>query len=185
MHPEKIIIRKTRQLWISLSLSCLAVLLPITSYAELASKDSPVSIEADSAELQDALSTYSGNVRVEQGDVTMLGSRLIVRRGQGRSFTFTLSGGPAEIRHAAARAGDPSIRGTARRIDYASGTESLELRGNAVIYRGTEKIAGGDIRYSFKDRRTIVNNRSGGTNGTGRVKITLQPGGEDDKKEAP
>ena len=106
----------------------------------------------------------------------MHGSRLIVRRGRGNSFTFTLSGGPASITQAPEKAGDPKIRGNARRIDYTSGTETLELRGNAVIFRGTEKISGNDIRYSFRDQRTIVNNRSGGTKSGGRVQITLQPG---------
>ena len=148
------------------------------SHAAIGSSNAPISIEADSAELQETLSTYNGNVRVVQGGVTMKGARLIVRRGRGNSFTFTLSGGPASINQAPEKSGDPEIRGNARRIDYTSGTETLELRGNAVIFRGKERIAGGDIRYSFKDRRTIVNNRSGGANnnGSGRVQITLQPG---------
>ncbi len=164
-----------------------AALIGLTTIAnaEIVSRQAPVSIEADSAELQDTLSTYTGNVRVKQGGVTMSGSRLILRRGRGNSFTFTLSGQPAEIRQASEGPNSPAIRGTARRIDYASGTETLELRGDAVIYRGTEKIAGGDIRYSFKDRRTSVNTRNaGGSNG--RVKITLQPGsGEDGSEETP
>ena len=150
----------------------LALLLPVASTrAEIVTREAPINIEADSAELQESLSTYTGNVKVVQGGVTMQGARLIVRQGAGSSFTFTLSGSPAQIR----QNGDPVIRGTAERIDYASGTETLELRGDAVIYRGQEKIAGGDIRYSFRDRRTVVNNRGGG--GSGRVNITLQPGG--------
>ncbi|MGB1580973.1 MAG: lipopolysaccharide transport periplasmic protein LptA [Nevskiales bacterium] len=157
------------------SMLLVASLLPATATAEIVSRQAPINIEADSAELQDTISTYSGNVRVEQGSVTMSGSQLIVRRGDGDRFTFTLSGSPARISQAPISRGDPDIRGSARRIDYASGAEILELRGDAVIFRGKEKIAGGDIRYSFATRRTVVNNRGGG--GDGRVKITLQPGG--------
>lgn len=162
----------SRCLWTAI---CLTALLAIPARAEIVSAQAPISIEADSAELQDTLSTYTGNVKVVQGSVTMRGARLIVRRTQGNGFTFTLSGAPAHITQAPAKAGDPDIHGSARRIDYASGSEVLELRGNATIVRGKERISGGDIRYSFRDRRTIVNNRGGG--GDGRVKITLQPGG--------
>ncbi|MDX1496319.1 MAG: lipopolysaccharide transport periplasmic protein LptA [Salinisphaeraceae bacterium] len=168
----------TSRLWAAV---LLVSLLPGTVAAEIVSRQAPINIEADSAELQETISTYSGNVRVEQGSVTMSGSQLIVRRSNGDNFTFTLSGSPARITQAPSEAGDPDIRGSARRIDYASGAEVLELRGDAVIFRGKEKIAGGDIRYSFASRRTIVNNR-GGSNG-GRVKITLQPGGSSNGTE--
>lgn len=165
--------RKKSLLWTLL----LGISLPGLAMADIVTRDAPISIEADSAELQESLSTYSGNVRVVQGNVSLSGSHMIVRRGRGNSFTFTLSGRPAEIR----QAGDPDIRGNAQRIDYASGTGTLELRGDAVIFRGKEKIAGGDIRYSFRDRRTIVNNRGGGSRG--RVSITLQPGDPEEGQE--
>lgn len=158
------------RLWTALLLTLLA----LPASAEIVSSQAPINIEADSAELQESLSTYTGNVKVVQGNVSMRGARLIVRRGRANSFTFTLSGNPAHISQAATQAGDPDIHGSANRIDYASGSEILELRGDAVINRGNEKIAGGDIRYSFRDRRTVVNNRGGG--GSGRVQITLQPG---------
>lgn len=166
---------KTRHL---LAAMLLLPLLAAPARADIVSADAPINIEADSAELQESLSTYTGNVKVVQGSVSMYGARLIVRRGRGNSFTFTLSGSPARINQAAQKAGEPDIRGSAQRIDYASGTETLELRGNATIYRGQEKITGGDIRYSFRERRTIVNNRGGGSNG--RVQITLQPGQRSD-----
>lgn len=153
-----------------LGICLLGGLLSAVAWADIVTRDAPITIEADSAEIQDNLSTYSGNVNVVQGGVSLNGSHMIVRRGRGNSFTFTLTGRPAEIR----QRGEPDIRGNAERIDYASGTGTLELRGNAVIFRGNEKIAGGDIRYSFRDRRTIVNNRGRGS--SGRVQITLQPG---------
>lgn len=180
MHPKRTIITHIASLYGKtfnrVLFGLLLMMASTLSQAAIVSSNAPISIEADSAELQETLSTYSGNVRVVQGGVTMRGQRLIVRRGRRNSFTFTLSGGPASITQAPEKPGDREVRGNARRIDYTSGTETLELRGNAVIYRGAEKISGNDIRYSFRDQRTIVNNRSGGSKGGGRVQITLQPG---------
>lgn len=146
--------------------------------AGIVSRDAPIDIEADRAELQETISTYSGNVRVVQGDVEMTGDVLTVRRNADDNFILTLSGQPARISQAVEMNGQQPITGTATRIDYTSGNETLELKGNATIYRGNEKIAGGDILYDFNNRRTVVN-QHGSDN---RVKITLQPT-EHDKDE--
>ncbi|MGH8531113.1 MAG: lipopolysaccharide transport periplasmic protein LptA [Nevskiales bacterium] len=149
--------------------------------AQAAPRAEPINIEADQADLSEALSTYSGNVRVVQGGVTLRGSKLTVRKLAQRSargedqFQLTLSGGPATIVQEPDGEGQP-IRGEASRIDYMSTSEILELRGNAVINRGGEEITGDNIQYDWAARRTLVNNRAGG----GRVSITLTPGKRSD-----
>ncbi len=168
----------------SCSLVLLAALWPcVMGPAQAARRTEPINIEADQADLSEAISTYSGNVKVTQGGVTMRGSTLTVRKLAGRSargedqFQLTLSGGPATIVQEPLNASEEPIRGEASRIDYMSSSEILELRGNAIIHRGGEEIAGENIQYDWNARRTLVNNRGG----SGRVSITLQPGKHQEK----
>lgn len=157
----------------------------LAAAAYAAPRPEPINIEADQADLSEALSTYSGNVRVVQGGVTLRGSKLTVRKLAQRSargdeqFQLTLSGGPATIVQEPDSADQQPIRGEAARIDYMSASDVLELRGNAVINRGGEEITGDNIQYDWTARRTLVNNRAGG----GRVSITLQPGTRSDRTE--
>lgn len=154
-----------------IALLMLCTSLPVSAVGQ----DDPINIEADSAELKEDFSVYTGRVRLTQGGMILQGDRLVVRKGKGGNFSLSLSGRPASIfQPPEAKGGDP-IRGRANKIDYGSGQEILELRGNATIDRGGEKIAGDSIRYNVKARRTLVNNNGGSNNG-GRVKITLQPG---------
>lgn len=158
--------------WLASTL--LAVLLCLAGTAAFAvNKNDPINIEADSAELKEDYSVYTGKVRLTQGGMTLTGDRLTVRKGEGGNFTLTLTGRPANIYQPPEEKGSEPIRGRAHRIDYGSGREVLELRGNASINRGGEMISGESIRYNVRQRRTLVNNT--GSSG-GRVKITLQPG---------
>ncbi len=149
-----------------------------------ARRPEPINIEADQADMSEPLSTYSGNVRVVQGGVTLRGGKLTVRKLTERSaggedqFQLTLSGSPATIVQEPVNANEGPIRGQASRIDYMSSSEILELRGNAIINRGGEEIQGDNIQYDWAARRTLVNTRAG----SGRVSITLQPGKHTNKK---
>lgn len=152
----------------------LLLLLGLSNHALAVSRDDPINIEADSAELKEEFSVYTGRVRLSQGGMVLQGDRLVVRKGTGGNFSLSLSGHPASIYQPPETKGGEPIQGRANKIDYGSGQEILELRGNATIDRGGEKISGDSIRYNVKARRTLVNNTSGSSGG--RVKITLQPG---------
>lgn len=163
-----------RKLFILLPRLLLALMLCLGAASALAaSRNDPINIEADSAELKEDYSVYTGNVRLTQGGMTINGDRLVVRKQGSGNFTLSLSGRPARIYQPPEAAGAEPIQGRANRIEYGSGQEILELHGNAVINRGGEQIAGENIRYNVRARRTLVNN-DGATGG--RVKITLQPG---------
>ena len=155
------------------ALLCLC-LICFASVSHAVSRDDPINIEADSAELKENFSVYTGQVRLTQGGMVLQGDRLVVRKQGKGNFSLSLSGHPASIYQPPENSGEEAIRGRANKIDYASGQEILELRGGASIDRGGEKIAGESIRYNVKQRRTLVNNSGGGSGG--RVKITLQPG---------
>lgn len=157
-----------------LGFMCAFALLGVSTAAPAVNRDDPINIEADSAELKEDFSVYTGQVRLSQGAMVLQGDRLVVRKAGKGNYTLSLSGRPASIYQPPEGNNPEAIRGHANKIDYASGQEILELRGNASIDRGGEKIAGDTIRYNVQQRRTLVNNE-GGTAG-GRVKITLQPG---------
>ncbi len=157
-------------------LACFLVICGLSTAGPAAwavNKNDPINIEADSADLKEDVSVYTGRVRLTQGGMVLSGDRLVVRKGTGGNFNLSLSGRPANIYQPPEQQGAAPIRGSAHQIEYGSGQEILELRGDAAIDRGGEKIAGESIRYNVRERRTLVNNN--GTSG-GRVKITLQPG---------
>ncbi len=151
------------------------LMLGMSGHVSAVSRDDPINIEADSAELKDDFSLYTGSVRLTQGGMVLKGDRLVVRKGSGGNFSLSLSGHPASIYQPPEVKGGQPIQGRANKIDYGSGQEILELQGNATIDRGGENISGNSIRYNVKERRTLVNNNGSGASG-GRVKITLQPG---------
>lgn len=151
--------------------SGLMLTLATTTWA--AKPAAPINIEADKADIQRDYSTYTGNVRITQGGVTLAGDRLAVRKLGSNSFELTLSGTPATIDQAAQRPGENPIRGRSAKVLYLSSSGILTLSGNAVLNRGGEEITGETIQYDWQARRTLVNNNS---SSGGRVSITLQPG---------
>lgn len=137
------------------------------------SPSAPINIEADQADIQQDFSTYTGNVRISQGGVLLVGNKLTVRKLGRNSFELTLTGTPATIDQSPRHNGDRPIHGRASSVVYLSSSGILNLRGNAMLNRGGDEITGDNIQYDWQARRTLVNN----TPSSGkRVTITLQPG---------
>lgn len=164
----------TPRRWLSYIALLGCLVLPAT--AALAQGDQPVKIQADQAEIKKDISTYTGNVRIAQGNITLHGNKLVVKRlpdnaNGKKQFRLTLDGHPATIdQHAGTQAG--SMHGQASRISYATTSRIIKLSGQAKLTRGNETITGKTIQYNRQARRTVVNQ---GTSG-GRVNITLTPG---------
>lgn len=150
---------------ISLLLSGLPVKLPAQVPPAL-----PVHISADRAEMDDrrGIGTYSGNVVVTRGDMTLRADRITIHAPERRPIRMEAEGNPV-------RAESPDLNNqprvaTALRMEYSFDDEVLLLLRDARVQTVTEDARGDRISYDLA--RDII--RIEGTP-TGRVQITIQP----------
>lgn len=135
----------------------------------------PVTIEADSAEWEKGgAMVYTGNVRLNSGELKLKGERLYLRQFDDGEFEARVEGGPALLDHA----GLPAEAGQARQpvsarakvLTYDTRIDIVQITGDALLTRGSDEIRGQDIRYDVEKRRIQA---AGGTGG--QVRIVIQP----------
>jgi lipopolysaccharide export system protein LptA len=162
-----------------------------------ADKDAPVQIEAATLEVHDKskTATFSGNVQVVQGDMTMRCRSLIVFYGQeviGSSGDVTnttgakpmlgTQRGAQNIRRIEARGGvtvvtkDQSASGDLGIYDLKAKT--ITLSGNVVVTQGQNVIHGERVVVETESGNARVESGATGTAGgsPGRVRALIQPG---------
>jgi lipopolysaccharide export system protein LptA len=154
------------------------------AHAELADKDKPMNIEADSLRYDDATltSVFTGKVVITKGTIIMRGNKMDVRQdAQGNQFGLLL-GTPGFFRQK--REGlDEWVEGEADRVDYDSKAQTVVLTGNAALrrYRGTainDENLGNQITYnSVTEVFTVKGGAASSTpaNPSGRVRAMLTP----------
>lgn len=130
----------------------------------------PVEIVADSAQMDDrkGIGTYTGNVVVTRGDLTLRADRIIIYTEGRRPLRMEAEGNPV-------RAESPDINNqpriaTSSRMEYTFNDEILVLLNNARLQTSTEDARGERITYDL----TQDTMRIEGTP-TERVRITIQP----------
>lgn len=137
----------------------------------------PVKINADRAEWQKGGSmVYTGNVRLESGDLKLSGERLNLKQFDDGQFEAKIDGKPAKLDHAGlAAAGNkegerPPVSARASTLTYNSRDEIVVVDGDALLTRGTDEIRGQNIRYDVTQRRIEAQGKEGG-----QVEIVIQP----------
>lgn len=165
-------------------LLALALALSWTSArSERADRDKPMNIEADNLRYDDPkqISTFSGRVTLTKGTILMRGARLEVRQDAHGNQVATLTAEPgARAFFRQKRDGfDETIEGEAERIEYDSGTDSVNLLRRAELrrYRGArlnDEISGNLIVYNNRTETFSVDGVAGPATG-GRVRAMLTP----------
>ena len=159
--------------------------------AELADKDKPMNIEADSLRYDDTTQTsvFTGKVVITKGTIIMRGNKMDVRQdAQGNQFGVLL-GEPGFFRQK--REGlDEWVEAEAERVEYDSKAQTVVLTGNAALrrYRGTslnDENLGNQITYnSLTEVFTVKGGAASSTaaNPSGRVRAMLTPIPEAERK---
>jgi lipopolysaccharide export system protein LptA len=164
----------------SLLAAGLAVAFSSTVYAIPSDRQQPLSLIADRATFNEktGVTTYSGNVIIEQGTMKLQASSIVANLDGSRQISLiTANGGPARFQQKL----DSSkglAKGQAQKIVYNAQTGIITLTGNALLEQDGSSIRGATLRYSMNkgDIEAIgTPNSSGSANG--RVQIVIPPTG--------
>lgn len=156
-----------------------ALLAPATALAELADRDKPINLEADTVTVDDAtkISTYQGNVQLTQGTLLIRADKLVVTEDATGLQHATAYGNPASFRQK--REGlDEYVEGYGLRIEYDGKNDKVELLTQARMKRGQDEVRGNYISYDAKTE--FFQALGGGKEAApgkekGRVRAVIQP----------
>ena len=156
--------------------------------AEKADRNKPLNVEADSGRYDDLkqVGTFTGNVVVTKGTLTMRAARIEVRQSARRlPATAVATALPGQLASFSQKRDgvDETIQGEAERIEYDGKTDTVSFVNRAVIrrYRGAtlaDETAGSLITYdNTREVFSVVGGTSAATpaNPGGRVRATLTP----------
>jgi lipopolysaccharide export system protein LptA len=144
-----------------------------------ADRDQPITIEADKASLNDktGLSTYEGNVKLQQGTLIFTGRHMTVQLTDKKLDVIVLTGNPATaVQRPEGK--DTDQHAEANRIEYYANDERVILLDKARVWETGDE--------EFRSDRIVINLKTdtvdaGGGGDSGRVHITLQPRDKNNK----
>ena len=173
--------------WSLVALIALLVCSP--AHAEKADRNKPIHLEADRVTVDDAkqLATFTGNVVLTQGTMTMRGDRMVVRQDKDGFRQGTIWGNLAYFRQK--REGyDDLIEGWAERIEYDGRADKVKMYNRAMLKRGQDEVRGSYISYDSNTEFFEVDGKTKSAStkpGDTRVRVILQPKPRDEPPAAP
>lgn len=155
------------------------MMLPIMAQALPSDANQPIRLLADKATYVEStgVTTYSGNVTIEQGTLKIAADAITLNLDDKRSIkTAVASGRPATMQQVVTKE-KGLAKGQANKIDYNAVTGIVTLTGNAKLTQAGASFSGNTIRYSLK-LGDVEANAGGGQ----RVELILPPSGSDGQK---
>lgn len=153
-------------------LACL-VTAPVIASALPSDANQPIRLLADRATYSErtGVTTYSGNVTIEQGTLKIAADNLTVNLNtSNRSINSAVATArPATMQQIITQE-KGLAKGQANRIDYNAVTGIVTLTGNAKLTQAGSSFSGNVIRYSLKDG-DVEANAGGGK----RVELIFPP----------
>lgn len=162
----------------------LLALLASPAFAELADRNKPINLEADSLTVDEAkkVSVYVGSVVLTQGTLVIRADKLVVTENKDGSNHGIAYGNPSSFRQK--REGtDEFVEGYGSRIEYDSGKELVEMFVMARMKRNMDEVRGNYISYDAKTEFfKVIGGKEAVTpaNPRGRVHAVIQPKKKED-----
>jgi len=137
--------------------------------------DKPIRIESKSARLDDkaGTATYTGNVRVTQGEARLEAERIVLTRKEGELDSLEATGEPATYEQPETPDA-PALYAEGNRIHYAAGEGLIVFERKAIIRQAGDRFRGNRISYDLEER--VVTASSADDDDDDRVQMTIQPG---------
>ncbi len=151
-------------------------LFSLFSHAEPTTPDEeqPIHITADRLEVQEqtGISTYTGNVNIQQGSLELTGDTITIIHPNGQLQTLKAYGAPATFKRFS-QVEQSWINGQANLIQYNTEHKTILLSGNAkVMQPGKHTITGSNIFYDVSKQTLMA---KGSKDGQNRVSVTFEP----------
>ena len=134
-------------------------------------KDQPVSIEADSVDIDETkeIAIYHGNVILIQGSINLKASKVVVHNFQSDNAHIVATG--KQVSFSQQQDNSPDlIKGRADKVEYGINSARLELTGKGSLVKGKNTFRNDKIIY---DREKAVVKAGTSAKGKERVKITI------------
>lgn len=153
----------------------------VAAAADLASSDQPISVDADSLEVDNKANVahFVGKVNARQGDVNIICDQLDVHynndgQKQESSSAAGLTGNGGRVTKVVAL-GHVKITqkdrvAVGRKGTYWAGARKLLMEGNATVWQGKNQVAGEKITVFMDQDRAVVHGQPGK-----RVSVTIVP----------
>ncbi|TNF98931.1 MAG: lipopolysaccharide transport periplasmic protein LptA [Gammaproteobacteria bacterium] len=151
-----------------------------TAYSLSTDKNKPLSIEADSVEMDEkrGFTVYRGNVIVDQGTMHVTGNTLVIERVGGKVKKVTIVGKPATYRQRP-DGKKTDVNASARKLQVEPEKDLVTLERNAKIVQEGNVFTGNLIEYDNKQDIVKAKGSVGATDTGpkqgGRVRMTIQP----------
>ncbi|WP_066801939.1 lipopolysaccharide transport periplasmic protein LptA [Moraxella oblonga] len=133
-------------------LSLIIGMSPFVAHALPSDANQPIRLLADKATYSErtGITTYSGNVTIEQGTLKIAADNITLNLGNNRSIQSAVATGrPATMQQVVTQE-KGLAKGQANKIDYNAVTGIVTLTGNAKLTQAGASFAGNVIRYSLK-----------------------------------
>ena len=177
MSPTRPEHRAPRSTLIGLALlvAALTPALALAATGDSSKQKLPINIQANNADFtqKSGVSTYTGNVHLTRGGLTLTGDKLVVTQMNDKHrIKAVLTGNPAHIDKQPDSSDNEVVTGHAQQIEYTNASAVITLRGNAVVNRDGDQIRGAVITHNVDTGATHAERGQGKDE---RVHITIQP----------
>ncbi len=160
----------------TLSFALMIAITPIMAKALPSDSKQPIKLLADKATYVErtGVTTYSGNVTIEQGTLKIAADNITLNLDNKRSIKSAVATGrPATMQQIVTQE-KGLAKGQANKIDYNAVTGIVTLSGNAKLTQAGASFSGSTIRYSLKLGDVEANGGSGR-----RVELIFPPSSPD------
>lgn len=160
-----------------------AILFAGSAVAFSLDSDTPITVKANSARLDDSkgVATYTGDVTLTQGATELTADKVILYRDENGLRRIEATGQPAHYRQPA-RNGEGETDARALNITYSAPENRLTFEREAVIEQNGNLFRGNIIHYDSVDR--VVTAEGSASNGNGRVEMVIQPRSSQNRQDS-